>query len=148
MPNLRFRFDSTFERPLYEASDPRYSTLGAWLIGDISNVMLVCLDALAMIDDVSKGEEPFEPWDSENYSVVFQPSGVTIQNVWAEDERATYAVPEIREALEDYWRFLCSLPENPHLVREFRPDLPEWEADLVNWEGKWERTHPYRGRLF
>ena len=148
MPNLTFRFDQQFGRPLYDSRDPRYNTLGAWLIGDISNVMLVCLDALAMVDDVGRGDEPFQPWDSENYNVTFAPSGVTIQSEWDESDRATYPVPEIREALEEYWKFLSSLPENPHVVREFRPDLPEWEADLLNWEGKWDRRHPYRGRLF
>ncbi len=38
-------------------------------------------------------------------------------------------------------------PERP-AVREHRPDLPEWQADLLRWEEKWGRTHPYRGRLF
>jgi hypothetical protein len=148
VPNLTFRFDPGLQLPLYESRDPRFNTLGAWLITDISNLMLVCLDALAMVDDVSRGDEPFEPWDSEGYSVAFAPSGVTIANVFVESDRATYPVAEVREALEDYWRFISALPENPNYVREFRPDLPEWEADLLNWEGKWDRTHPYRGRLF
>jgi hypothetical protein len=49
--------------------------------------------------------------------------------------------------LEDYWRFLVAQPERP-AVREHRPDLPEWQADLHWWEEKWGRAHPYRGRLF
>jgi hypothetical protein len=134
--------------PTYQTDDPKYQTLGAWLIGDVSNCPLVALDALAMIDEVSKGDEPFEPWSSENYDVAFTPSGVTINNVWVESERAQYPLPEVRAALQSYWRFLASRPENPHLVREYRPDLPTWEADLLSWEEKWERTHPYPGRLF
>jgi hypothetical protein len=134
--------------PTYQTADPKYQTLGAWLIGDVSNYPLVALDALAMVDEVSKGEEPFEPWSSENYDVAITPSGVTINNIWVESERGQYSLSEVREALESYWRFLASRPENPHLVREYRPDLPTWEADLLSWEEKWERTHPYRGRLF
>jgi hypothetical protein len=52
-----------------------------------------------------------------------------------------------RAAIEDYWRFLVAQPERP-AVREYRPDFPEWQADLLRWEEKWGRTHPYRGRLF
>src|SRR5262249_7351943 len=104
--------------------------------------------ALAMLSEVSAGQPPFEPWDSENYTVRFASTGVSIQNDWVEHEHGEFSVADVREAVEDYWRFLESLPENPNLVREYRPDLPESQAALLRWEEKWDRTHPYRGSLF
>lgn len=135
--------------PLYQAEDEKYRPLGTWIIGDISIYKIVCLDALAMLADVSAGRPPFVPWDSENYTVNFAPTGVSIQNNWVEGELgATFTIAEVREAVEDYWRFLASIPENPDLAREYRPDLPEWQADLLRWEEKWSRRHPYHGVLF
>lgn len=147
MSSFNFSLDQ-YGLPTFQVSDPSYNALGGWLISDISRYMLVALDALAMIDDVSHGEEPFEQWSSENYVVNISPKGVTLSDVWTEGDRSEYPVADVRSALEDYWRFLSSQPENPNLVREYRPDLPEWQADLARWEEKWERTHPYRGRLF
>ncbi|MCM0675755.1 hypothetical protein NCC78_13800 [Micromonospora phytophila] len=144
-----FRFSSDqFRLPLFHVEDKKYEPLGAWLITDISTYMLVCLDALAMIDDVAHGRAPFEEWSSENYDVAFTPEGVSVRNQWVETEQGTYSVDEVREALEEYWSFLRGSPENPDLVREFRPDLPQWQAALLRWEEKWGLSHPYRGRLF
>ena len=133
---------------LFHVDDPKYRALGAWIITDISVYMQVALDALAMIDDVSKGDEPFEPWSSEHYDVAFSRQGLKFRNQYVETEEGEYSLAEAREAIEEYWRFLSSQPENPHLEREYRPDLPQWQADLLQWEEVWERTHPYRGRLF
>jgi hypothetical protein len=145
---IRFSVDQQYRLPLFDVDDQKYRALGAWLIADISKHMLVCLDALAMIDDVANGRPPFEVWSSENYDVAFTPQGLTFSNLWLDGEGGHYSVNEVREALEAYWRFLSSQPEDRNLVREYRPDLPEWQADLLRWEEKWERPHPYRGRLF
>lgn len=146
MSFIRFSLDQ-FNLPLFQVDDKRYETLGAWLISDVSRYFLVCLDGLAMVDDVANGRPPFEEWSSENYDVSFAPERVSFRNLWLEDQHGEYAVDEVREALESYWRFLVSLPER-QLIREYRPDLPEWQASLLRWEEKWGRTHPYRGRLF
>ena len=144
---MSFSLDS-FKLPLYEANDSRYLPLGSWITTDITIYKGVCLDALAMIADISAGRPPFEEWDSENYAVSFTPTQVEIQNQWVEHEHGVFSVPEVREAVEDYWKFLVSLPDSPDLIREFRPDLPEWQAELMQWETRWGRPHPYRGTFF
>ncbi|WP_446218102.1 hypothetical protein [Micromonospora sp. IBHARD004] len=136
-----------FNLPAYQVKDDRYTTLGVWLITDISRQFLVCLDGLAMIDDVAAGRAPFEEWSSDKFEVEFTQQGVLLQNQWLEHQRGEYTVDEVRDALESYWRYLVSLPER-ELIREYRPDLPEWQAALLRWEEKWGLTHPYRGRLF
>ncbi|MEU1842320.1 hypothetical protein [Micromonospora sediminicola] len=137
-----------FGLPLFQATDARYEALGVWLASDISVYFRVCLDALAMIDDVSNGRAPFEEWSSDKFDVHFGTHRVTLQNQWLEFQHGEYPVTEVREVLERYWRFLVSLPERTHLVREYRPDLPQWQADLIRWEETWKLPHPYRGRLF
>lgn len=147
MSSMTFSIDQ-FELPLYQVDDERYEALGVWLITDISIYFKVCLDALAMIDDVSHGRPPFEEWSSDKFDVRFTPDRVSLQNQWLEDQHGEYPVPEVREVLERYWRFLVSMPERTHLIREYHPELPQWQADLLSWEETWGRPHPYRGRLF
>ncbi|GGK79614.1 hypothetical protein [Mangrovihabitans endophyticus] len=53
----------------------------------------------------------------------------------AEDE---FAADVARTAIEDYWQFLVAQPQ-PQAIREYCPDLPEWQADLLRWE---ERQGP------
>ncbi|MGC3859363.1 hypothetical protein [Micromonospora chersina] len=144
---MTFSIDQ-FKLPLYQVDDERYEALGVWLTTDISIYFRVCLDALAMIDDVSHGRQPFEEWSSDKFDVHFTPERVSLQNQWLEFQHGEYPVPEIREVLERYWRFLVSMPERTHLIREYHPDLPQWQADLLLWEETWKRPHPYRGRLF
>jgi hypothetical protein len=144
---ITFSLDE-FRLPLFEVTDQRYRALGAWLITDISVYHSVCLDALAMVDDVSHGRPIEDEWDSDKYAVSFTAGGVEFQNEWVPGEGGRYTLDEVREAVEAYWRFLVSRPENPDLVREYRPDLPTWQAELVQWEERWGRPHPYRGRLF
>ena len=136
-----------YRLPLFHVDDDRYRALGAWIITDISRHMLVCLDALEMIEDVAHGRLPQEEWSSENYEVSFTPQGFSFRNLWLSDDTGQYTVDEAREAFEEYWRFLVSLPERG-FIREYRPELPEWQADLLRWGEKWGRTDPYRGRLF
>jgi hypothetical protein len=146
LERLSFYLDEQFDVPRY-VPDHEYHALGAWLIADISAEFLVCLDALAMADDVRRGREPFEEWSSDGYEVRFTPETFFVRNVLPGRPLSTYPMGYVRDTLEDYWRFLRSLPES-RLVREYRPDLPEWQAALLRWEEKWQLTHPYRGRLF
>jgi hypothetical protein len=147
MAVMTFSLDQ-FELPLYHAEDEGLWVLGSWITGDISVEKQVCLDALAMAADVSAGRPPFEEWSSENYQVEFTPSVLRIQNLWIPDERGEFPFPLVKEVIEDYWKFLVSIPENPRLIREFHPDRPEWEAHLLLWEETWKRPHPYRGTFF
>ena len=144
---VSFTMDPRFNRPSFQAADRRYDLLGEWMIADLSRFFLVVLDALAMADDVARGQQPFEEWSSENYEVSFTPSALRIANMWVPGAEGEFPADVARAAIEDYWQFLVAQPERP-VVREFRPDLPEWEASLVRWEEKWGRVHPYRGRLF
>ncbi|MFC4912844.1 hypothetical protein [Actinomadura gamaensis] len=134
--------------PLFHTDDQRLEPLGVWIIADISIYKQVCLDALAMIADVSAGRPPFEPWSSDKFDVAFSESGITIQNLWIPDQHGEYTLAETRDTVENYWRFLVAVPDNPNLIREYRPDLPEWQADLLMWEESWKRPHPYRGVFF
>jgi hypothetical protein len=133
--------------PTFEVNDPRYRALGAWAITDISLLMGVCLDALAMIDDVATGNR-VEPWSSEHYELTLRLQGVEFSNYWADDEHGRYTFAEFREVVELYWAFLASRPKEPFIQRDYWPDLPEAEAEVLLWEQTWQRRHPYRGRLF
>ncbi|MEV7267437.1 hypothetical protein AB0N38_28130 [Micromonospora aurantiaca] len=147
MAFISFSVDE-YRLPLFNVTDQRYRALGAWLITDVSVSYSACLDALQMIDDVANGRPLDEGWDSDKYEVSFAPTGVEFVNEWVADERGRYSLDETREAVESYWRFLAGRPENRELIREYRPDLPRWEAELLQWEERWGRPHPYRGRLF
>jgi hypothetical protein len=136
-----------YNAPVYQVSDAQFGALGEWVMMDISRYFLTCLDALAMVDDVIHGREPFEEWSSENYEVSFAPATFTVSNNWVQGAEGRYPTDLVRSVIEDYWRFLAGQPERT-VVRQYRPDLPEWEASLVRWEEKWGRTHPYRGRFF
>lgn len=145
---IDFSVDDRFHLPLYRVEDARYTTLGVWLITDLSIYFGVCLDGLAMLDDVVNGRLPFEEWSSDKFEVSITPEYIFLKNLWLESQHGRYPVDEVREALETYWRFLVSLPERKHLIREYHPGLPQWQADVLVWEETWGRPHPYRGRLF
>ena len=145
MSRMTFSLDD-FRLPYCLSDDERMQRLGNWISTDISIYKGVCLDALATVADVVAGR-PVEPWESENFTVHFSDAGVSIRNEWVEVERGEFSMAEVREAVEDYWRFLVAIPDNPELIREFRPDLPEWQAALLMWERTWRRPHPYRGML-
>src|SRR5690606_25439215 len=140
----QFSMDDTYGA-IAESIVPGNELLVAWLVSDISAKHQVCLDALAMLDDVSKGREPFEEWDSEGYEVKFEPSGLRLRCYWGDESTGSYSLEEARKGLEEYWLFLQSIPENPRAVRSFRPDLPTPTASLLMWERTWQRRHPYRG---
>jgi hypothetical protein len=143
---LSFYLDERFRVPRF-LPDHEYNALGAWLTADVSGYFSVCLDALAMADDVLNGREPFEEWSSDGYEVRFTAETFFVRNLWTGNPPGAYPMDYVRDTIEDYWAFLRSRPPS-RLVREYRPDLPEWEADLLQWEEKWGMTHPYRGRLF
>ncbi|SDE56256.1 hypothetical protein [Glycomyces harbinensis] len=130
-----------------ENVEPGKELLVAWLATDIGAQYQVCLDALAMIDDVSAGRPPFEEWDSEGYDVEFDESGLHLSAVYGNLGEASYPIAVARKAIEDHWTFIQGLGETPGAVRAFRPDLGAPVASLLLWEQGWERPHPYRGRL-
>ncbi|MFB9658370.1 hypothetical protein ACFQS3_19200 [Glycomyces mayteni] len=133
--------------PVVDAAPAGQDVLAAWICTDIGRKFRVLLDALAMIDDVRSGGQPFEQWDSEGWDVEFDPSGVTIQAVYGNRQRAEYDVETVRSALEDFWQFMVETPERANAPRTYRPDLPEWQEGLLQWEASWQIRHPYRGRL-
>ncbi|MFC3493468.1 hypothetical protein [Glycomyces rhizosphaerae] len=136
-----------FFGPVTEDKAPGQEVLAGWIATDIGPSFRVLLDALAMIDDVQSGRPPFEEWSSDGYDVQFSPNGVTVQSLRGSRRRAEYPLAEARQALEDFWSFLSGQPERSNVRRQFRPDLPEWKADLLQWERTWNLRHPYRGRL-
>ncbi|MDP9794341.1 hypothetical protein J2S43_002853 [Catenuloplanes nepalensis] len=147
MSDLRFELDPHYNAVNFTTSDERYGPLGVFLISEISTRQGPALDALAVLDDATRGEET-EPWDSESYEVTFDEGGLRFQNRFALDQRAEYTLDEIRPVIESYWRFVSAVPERPGAYREYWPDLPRPEAEVLLWEKTWGRAHPYRGRLF
>ena len=116
-------------------------------MSDIGKHLGVVLDGLAMADDAANGRL-VEPWTSESYDVTIDASGIRFRNHYAETEQGEYSLDELRQVLQDYWRFLAAIPEAPGAYREYSPELPLPEAEVRLWEKVWNRTHPYRGRLF
>jgi hypothetical protein len=145
MADLRF-FTSDLGSPRYEADDQRFTPLGMWLVMDLASDPTMILDALAMIDDVGSGRSTSEAWEGEGFDVAFSKERVEVVAVHV-DSRAEYLFSEVRDAVERYWAFAIRLPENPDVERVLRPDLPYWQACLLEWEQVWDRPHPYRGRL-
>jgi hypothetical protein len=144
---VSFRMDPEFNRPDYQVTDARYDLLAEWVVTDLGTFFFVVLDALAMSAEVARGEEPFEEWTSENYEVSFTRSVLRIRNLWVPGAEGEFPADLARTTIEDYWHFLVEQPERA-VVRDFRPDLPEWQANLELWEKEWGRVHPYRGSFF
>jgi hypothetical protein len=125
----------------------RYRALGSWATGEIGKLPGVVLDGLAIVDDAKNGR-PVEPWTSESFDVKIDSSGITFQNFFSDRERGRYTLDELRDVLEEYWRFLAAIPEPEGGYRAYWPELPRPEAEVLLWEKVWKRPHPYRGRLF
>jgi hypothetical protein len=142
---LRF-FISELGSPRYAVDEDRFIPLGMWLVMDLGSDPTMGLDALAMLDDVVAGRSASETWEGEGFDVTFTLQKVEVVGIHVE-ARAEYSLPETREAVEQYWGFASRLPENPDTERLLRPDLPYWQASLLDWERIWKRSHPYRGRL-
>lgn len=140
------RFHTENRRPRYEVSDPAYTALGVWLVMDVGHSATMCLDALAIVDDTLHQREA-EEWEGEGFIVDVSLDGVSLRNMYNPDQRGEYPLDFVRQTLERYWAFIIALPGDPQVTRLYRPDLPEWQADLLEWEAAWKRPHPYRGRL-
>lgn len=145
MADLRF-FTSDLGSPRYEVADQRDVPLGMWLTMDLAADPTMVLDALAMTDDVASGRSASQHWEGEGFDVAFSKDRVEVVGLHV-DSRAEYGFAEVREQVERYWAFAIRLPENPEVERVLRPDLPYWQACLLEWERVWARPHPYRGRL-
>jgi hypothetical protein len=145
MPLLAFN-DDAFFGPVAVDAPSRYRQLAAWLSSGIGHDFKGCLDALELVDDALNGQAQTEEWGGEGWSVHFGTDALHLKHQHGDDPEAAYDLRQAREAIEDFWRFLTSLPERK-IRRRFRPDLPEWQADLLQWEESWNRRHPYRGRL-
>jgi hypothetical protein len=125
----------------------KYRALGSFVTGELGKMHGGALDALAMIDDAREGRE-VEPWGSDSYSVVIDATGLWFENEYSPTERGRYTLDEFADVMEAYWRFLAALPEVPGAKRQYWPELPWPEAEVMLWEKVWKRTHPSRGRLF
>jgi hypothetical protein len=137
-------------QPLFHIEPDRYEKyrpLGAWATGEIGKLPGVVLDGLAIVDDARNGR-PVEPWTSESFDVKIDASGIAFENFYNDQERGRYTLDELRDVLEEYWRFLADIPESPEAQRGYWPELPRSEAEVLLWEKVWKRPHPYRGRLF
>jgi hypothetical protein len=129
----------------YEAGDTQQD-LGVWLTFDLGRNYFGCLNALASVADATSGAEPSVHYEGNGYDLEFQPSQVVITHKFL-DRFSTYPLSEARKAIEEFWRFITGIPDNPVATRVYRPDLPEPLAYLLLWESQWRRPHPYRGRI-
>jgi hypothetical protein len=145
MPLLTFRDDETFG-PVAVDAPSRHRQLAAWLASGIGHDFKGCLDALELVDDALNGRAQTDEWGGEGWTVRFGTDALHLGHRYGNEPEAVIDLGQAREAIEDFWRFLTGLPER-RIKRRFRPDLPEWQADLLQWEESWNRRHPYRGRL-
>ncbi|MEV4753800.1 hypothetical protein AB0J86_01605 [Micromonospora sp. NPDC049559] len=120
--------------PRYRTEDDRYVPLGVWFVMELRNSPYQCLDLLAIVDDVVSGRAEATEWEGEAFEVRVTRAGATARNTILEDQRGQYSLAELQRAAEDYWRYVS--------------DRPETAADIADWEKTWQRSHPYRGRLF
>ncbi len=120
--------------PAYSTTDERYVALGVWFKMELRDSPYQCLDLLAVINDVASGRTTAGRWEGEAFDVPITAAGVSTHNMITDGNRATYTLQELREAAEDYWRYLAGGPRA--------------QADVEDWERTWGRPHPYRGRLF
>ncbi|TDX08400.1 hypothetical protein [Kribbella sp. VKM Ac-2566] len=146
MSFIRYTLDDRFRLPVFWADDHRYQVLGSWIVTDVGHTPSGALAALAVIEDVANEVESAEELSGEGYTVTRLADDLKFTPELASGE-AKYTIDEVREALEDYWEFISRLPDNA-TIREYRPDLPGWQAALLMWEEQHGRPHPYGDRLF
>lgn len=144
MPTVSFFTDDSGS-PYYRADSDHYVPLGLWLIMDLSSSYSRCLGLLSMVDDVAAGRSASEEWEGEGFDATITKAGVALRDNYQPSRRGRYSLDEVRAAAEDYWSYLRGRGEGG-AIRSFRPDLPEYLADLLMWEQEWG-PHPYRGRL-
>ena len=124
-----------------------YEQLDVWVTMDIQTSYYLCLDALAMVSDVAAGKFREKQWEGEMCDISITKDKVVVQNNFVDDETTEIQFDLFKDILEEYWKFLTKIPPPYYVSREYRPDLPEIWADLLDWEETWQRKHPYRGRI-
>jgi hypothetical protein len=131
--------------PRYEADDERYWKLGIWLTMDIGGSYAAALDALESVFEVLEGASGPVEWEGRSIDARFTREELLLTDY--DGTTAAYAMQEVRAELERYWRFRLTLRPAPGVIRLLRPDLPEHEAFLLQWEDTWKKRHPCRGRI-
>lgn len=137
-------FTDQYGMPRYEADDKAYWPLGVWLVSELRSNFAAVLDALDSIHQALEGIEP-EEWEGESVEAKFTPKELILIDY--DGTEARYPMAEARAEVERYWRFLLGRSPMPGTQRLLRPDLPEHEAYLLQWEQRWNKQHPYRGKL-
>ncbi|PRY61033.1 hypothetical protein [Glycomyces artemisiae] len=138
-------FNDAYGRPGYEADDERYWKLGIWLTMEIGTNFAAALDALDSVAEALAGAADAGDWEGESMEATFTPTELVLVDY--DGTQARYPMAEVQAELERYWRFLLTRSPSPDTVRILRPDLPEHEAYLLQWEETWKKRHPYRGRI-
>ncbi|MFB4269720.1 hypothetical protein [Nonomuraea sp. GTA35] len=125
---------------------PELADLGMWLTFDMGFSFDCCLIALCAVDDVLSGRSETAGYGGNLYDVDISHLAAVFTHV---DGSPPTSCPmsTVKSAVEGYWRFLLTLPENPQVIRSYRPELPSHLAALLWWEEHRERPHPYRGRI-
>jgi hypothetical protein len=132
----------------YQTNDRALGDLGLWLSFDMGFAYDSCLDALRAVDDTLSGRSESGGYEGNDYNVQMNKEFATFSAIYGDGGPPTSCpMAAVKSAVEDYWRFLLTLPPNPNVIREYRPDLPPHLASLLQWEESWNRRHPYRGRL-
>lgn len=131
--------------PDFDFDDKRSVKLGVWLTMEIGAKFTVALDALDSIYEVLEGTGEPGDWEGESFEATFTPTELILVDY--DGTEARYPMAEVRRELEKYWRFLLTRTPTPGTTRLLRPDLPEPEAYLLQWEETWNKRHPYRGRI-
>ncbi|RRR99321.1 hypothetical protein [Glycomyces terrestris] len=133
----------------YEVGDrKRYAALGMWLSWDVDLSFTACLDALRAVDDAASGRDADAGFEGNEFDIAMNSREAVFRNLHADQvPPSTYPIAEVRSATEAFWRFLLTVPANPNVTYEYRPDLPPHLASLLKWEEYWKRPHPYRGRI-
>ncbi|MGP3920577.1 hypothetical protein [Nonomuraea sp. 10N515B] len=125
---------------------PGLADLGMWLTFDMGFSFDCCLIALCAVDDALSGRSETAGYGGNLYDIDMSKETAVFAYV---DDSPPTSVPmaAVKSAVEEYWRFLLTLPQGPQMIRTYRPDLPWHLGALLWWEEHRERPHPYRGRL-
>lgn len=144
MAITRYFYDE-YGLPRYEADDREHRLLGIWLTMEIGPKFFVALDALDSVAEATEGSGRAGDWEGESIEARFTPKELILTDY--DGTAGRYPMGEVRAELERYWRFLLTRPAAHGTTRVLRPDLPEHEAYLLQWEQTWNKRHPYRGRI-
>lgn len=112
---------------------------------EIGGHFSAALDALDAAFQVLEGSGEQGGWEGESMEASFTPTELILTDY--DGTTASYPMLGARAEIERYWRFMLTLRPAAGVVRVLRPDLPEYEASLLQWEKAWNKRHPYRGRI-